>query len=73
MTDTLTLSYLNLFAVLGAIKPLCEMDPAAAALIADKQISLGITVKGGPSATLRFERGNVEISEGIDCCDIKLP
>lgn len=73
MTDTLTLSYLNLFAVLGALKPLCEMVPEAATLIADKQISLGIAVKGGPSATLRFERGTVEISEGIDHCDIKLP
>ena len=73
MTDTLTLSYLNLFAVLGALKPLCEMDPAASALIADKHISLGITVKGGPSATLRFEQGKVEIFEGVDRCDIKLP
>ena len=73
MTDARTLSYLNLYAILGALKPLCELDPQAAALIANKQISLGIAVKGGPCATLHFNKGSVSISEGIDRCHIKLP
>jgi hypothetical protein len=49
------------------------LDPQAAALIANKQLSLGITVKGGPSATLHFNRGSVSISEGVSRCHIKLP
>lgn len=73
MTDALTLSYINLFAVLGALKPLCELDPQASALIASKHVSIGISVKGGPCATLHFEEGKVRVSDGIDRCRIKLP
>ena len=73
MTDELTLAYLNLFAILGALKPLCEMEPQAAALIADRKVSVGIAVKGGPTATLHFDHGTVRVSEGIERCDIKLP
>ena len=73
MTDALTLSYINLFAILGALKPLCEMDPQASVLIANKNISVGIAVKGGPCATLHFEKGTVRVSEGISKCHIKLP
>lgn len=72
MTDALTLSYLNLYAVLGALEPLCELVPEAAALFADKKISLGISVKGGPAATLQFDHGKVSIVEGVDHCRIKL-
>ena len=73
MTDALTLSYINLFAILGALTPLCELDPNASALIANKKISLGIAVKGGPCATLHFEKGKVRVCDGIDKCHIKLP
>ena len=73
MTDARTLSYINLFGILGALKPLCEMVPQAADLIADKNISIGICVKGGPSGTLHMERGTVRITEGVQSCQIKLP
>ena len=73
MTDSLTLSYLNLFAILGALKPLCEMVPEASALIENKKVSVGIAVKGGPSATLHFDHGKVTLTEGTDHCHIKLP
>ena len=73
MTDALTLSYLNLYAILGALEPLCEMVPEASALIADKKVSIGISVKGGPSATLRFDHGKMSMVDGVDHCQIKLP
>ena len=73
MTDALTLSYLNLYAILGALKPLCEMDPQASALIADKHISVGICIKNGPSATLHFDHGKVSMTDGTEHCHIKLP
>ena len=73
MTDALTLSYLNLYAILGALEPLCQLVPEASALIADKKISLGIAVKGGPSATLQFDHGKMSMVDGTEHCQIKLP
>lgn len=73
MTNALTLSYINLFAILGALKPLCELDPEASSLIKNKNVALGIAVKGGPCATLHFEKGKVYITEGVSRCHIKLP
>lgn len=72
MTDALTLSYLNLYAVLGALEPLCELVPEASALIADKKASIGIAVKNGPSATLIFDHGKVRLVDGVSHCQIKL-
>lgn len=73
MTDALTLSYINLYAILGALEPLCELVPEAATLIADTKISLGIVVKNGPEATLIFDHGKVRIVDGVSQCQIKLP
>lgn len=73
MTDALTLSYLNLYAILGALEPLCEMVPQASKLIADKKVSVGITVKNGPAATLQFDHGRVMLVDGVKHCNIKLP
>lgn len=72
MPDTLTLSYLNLFAILGALGPLCDMVPQASALIADQKVSIGITVKNGPAGTLHLDHGKVTVYEGVDRCHIKL-
>ena len=72
MADTLTLSYINLYAILGALEPLCEMVPEAASLIADKKVSVGIAVKNGPAATLIFDHGKVRMVEGVSKCQIKL-
>jgi uncharacterized membrane protein YjjP (DUF1212 family) len=60
MKDARTLAYINLFAVLGAIPYLCELDPEAAKLIEGQQVSIGFAVKGGPEATLFFGGGIVE-------------
>ena len=54
MKDAKTLAYINLFAVLGTIPYLCDLDEEAAELIQDKSVSVGFAVKGGPEATLFF-------------------
>lgn len=73
-TDSRTSAYVNLFAVLGALENLCELVPEAKELLKDKApISIGFTVKDGPSATLSFANGQCEIKEGCGRCTIKLP
>lgn len=71
--DSRALAYVNMFGVLGALAPLCRLVPEASALIADKKISVGMTVKNGPSATFLFDHGTCTVTEGITNCDIKLP
>ena len=73
-TDSRTSAYVNLFAVLGALENLCELVPEAKELLKDQTpISIGFTVKDGPSATLSFANGCCEIKEGCGSCTIKLP
>ena len=58
LVDQKTLAYINLYAVLGTLENLCELDPAASALLTNKKpISIGFEVKDGPSATLTFKNG----------------
>ena len=46
MTDAKTLAYINMYAVLGTLENLCELDPKASALVADiKPISIGFEVE----------------------------
>ncbi len=73
MKNEKTLSYINFFAILGALSELCRLDKGASTLVADKNISIGIAVKGGPSGTLTFKNGSCTVSEGIGNVDIKLP
>lgn len=74
MTDARTLAYINLFGILGALENLCELDEGAQELLKGKKpISIGITVKGGPSATLTFKNSRCRMEEGCDKCDVKLP
>lgn len=73
MTDAVTLSYINLYAVLGALPKLCELVPEASALIKGKPVSVGFAVKGGPHATLCFQNGGCTLREGVEGCDILLP
>ena len=49
------------------------MDADAAALIENERISLGFTVKNGPSATLGFDRGTVTLKQGLRSPTITLP
>lgn len=72
-TDEMTMAYINLFAVLGTLENLCQLDEEAKALIKDKKVSIGFAVKEGPEATLCFENGTCTLRKGIEHCDIKLP
>jgi hypothetical protein len=62
-----------MFAVLGTVTRLCELDKEAQALIADSNISIGFAVKNGPSGTLRFNNGKASIERGASDCTIRLP
>lgn len=73
MVDERALAYLNLYAVLGSLPQLCELDAEARGLIADKTVSVGISVRGGPQGTLFFDRGVCTVSRRLERCDIKLP
>ena len=73
MTDKTALSYINMFAIFGAIPKLCELDDEAKALIAGERISIGFAVKGGPSATLVFDDGVCSLEEGLVRPTIKIP
>lgn len=73
-TDSRTLAYVNLFAVLGTLENLCELVPAAKEILKGKgPVSIGFAVKGGPGATLAFADGGCRITEGCGSCTIKLP
>lgn len=73
-TDSRTLAYVNLFAVLGTLENLCDLVPEAGDILKENgSISIGFEVKGGPSATLSFSGGNCRITEGCEACTIKLP
>ncbi|MBR6578016.1 MAG: hypothetical protein IKK74_03640 [Clostridia bacterium] len=73
MTDSKTLAYINLYAVLGSIPRLCELDERAKELIKNEKISLGFRVKGGPSGALCFADGRAWFAEECDSCNIILP
>lgn len=73
MKDARTMAYINLFAVLGALPYLCELDSEAAKLIEGKSVSVGFAVKDGPSATLFFGGGKCRMVPGVDRCEVKLP
>ena len=73
MKDAKTLAYINLFAVLGAIPYLCELDGEAAELVRGKSVSVGVAVKDGPQATLFFADGRCRMAPGVERCQVKLP
>ena len=73
-TDSKTMAYVNLFAVLGTLENLCDLVPEAKELLKGKApVSIGFAVKDGPSATLSFADGSCRITEGCSNCTIKLP
>lgn len=75
MKDARTLAYINLYAVLGTLENLCELDENASALLTNKKpISIAFDVKGGPSATITFKNGKCRMEDGVNPnCDIRLP
>ena len=72
-TDEMTMAYINLYAVLGTLENLVQVDEEARALIQDKKTSVGFAVAGGPKATLCFDHGTCRLKNGVESCDIKLP
>lgn len=74
MTDAKTLAYINLYGILGALENLCELDEEASKLAqVKKPVSVGISVKGGPDATLTFKNGRCRMEQGTAKCDVLLP
>lgn len=74
MLDQKTLAYINMFAIMGTLENLCELDPEARELLTNKKpISLAFDVKGGPKATLTFSGGRVRMTPGVEECDILIP
>jgi len=73
MIEQRALAYVNLFAILGAIPKLCELDSEAAELISGEKTSICFSVKGGPVGTLIFEDGAARMEEGDAHAKIKLP
>lgn len=76
MTDSRTLAYINMYAVLGTLENLCELDEKAKEILStiEKPISVAFDVKGGPSATLTFSKNGCRMDDGVKSdCDIKIP
>ena len=74
MTDAKTLAYINMYAILGTIENLCELDEEASKLANPKKpVSFGLAVTDGPSATLTFKNGRCRMEQGIENCDVLLP
>ena len=74
--DARTLAYINLYAILGTLENLCEIDEEARALLTNKKpVSIGFDVKGGPAATLTFfTNGRCRMDDGVKKdCSILLP
>ncbi len=76
MTDAKTLAYINMYAVLGTLENLCELDSVAKEILStlEKPVSLAFDVKDGPSATLTFSSKGCRMEDGVNSnCDIKIP
>jgi len=67
------LAYVNMFAILGVLPYLCQLDGVAAGLANVNNISLGLKVKDGPAATLIFDKGTCRMVPGCRNVDICLP
>lgn len=72
MNDARTMAYINLYAVFGTLPYLCELDSEASSLIDGKNVTIGISVKGGPDGRIVFKDGKCSVHEGSSPCDIKL-
>lgn len=72
MKDDRALAYVNLYAILGSLPKLCELDEEARALLAGVHLSLAFDVAGGPCATLVFEDGACRLEDGVRHPTIRL-
>ena len=71
--DNRTLAFINLYAILGTVPKLLELDAEAAALCKGKKVSIGFKVKGGPSGTLAFGDGKCSFYSGLKGAQVVLP
>lgn len=75
MTDSKTMAYINMYAVLGTMEDLCRLDAKAKEILSElkKPVSLAFEVKDGPAATLTFSSSGCRMQDGAGACDIKIP
>ncbi len=75
MTDSRTMAYINMYAVLGTLENLCELDDKAKEILSTlkKPVSLAFEVKDGPAATITFTSAGCRMEDGVKKCDIKIP
>ncbi|MBE6828478.1 MAG: hypothetical protein E7514_07750 [Ruminococcaceae bacterium] len=75
MIDQKTMAYLNMYAVLGTLENLCELDGKSKEILSSlkKPVSLCFDVKDGPAATLTFSQKGCRMEDGVRKCDIKIP
>lgn len=71
MKDAMTLAYINLYAILGALPTLTELSDEARAILGDTVRSVTIAVKNGPVATMTFHSGRC-VMRAEDGGDIRL-
>lgn len=72
MKDQLTMSYINLHALLQNMEELVEKDRVSALLVRDANIAIQFTVKEGPTALLSFEKGRCKLQNNKGRNDINL-
>ena len=75
MIDQKTLAYINMYAIMGTLENLCELDPEARALLTNKKtVSLAFDVKDGPKATMTFNNGRMRMTPRVLAnASIKIP
>jgi hypothetical protein len=79
MKDPVTLAYINMYGVLGALEDLCRFSPEAKELVSsralpgEKPLGVGFAVKNGPAMVLRFSDGACTAETGEGPCGIRLP
>lgn len=63
-----------MYAVLGTLENLCELDDEAKKLLEGiKPVTIGFDVKDGPAATIRFTSSGCRMEDGCGACDIRIP
>lgn len=72
MKDELTLSHINLHAILRNLENLCALDEQAMRLCGNKKISIGFFVKNGPKARLGFSAEGCRYDRDITKASILL-
>jgi hypothetical protein len=74
MKEPVTMAYINMYGILGALEDLCRLSPEAGALAGKaRPLTVGFKVKNGPVMGLRFAEGSCTAREGEGAWDIKLP